>query len=241
MSQNIPTPHIDAKDPSEIASTVLMPGDPLRAKFIAENFLEDAKLFNQTRGMLGYTGDYKGKRVSVMGSGMGMPSSSIYFSELFDFYDVDCIIRIGSIGAMQADINLKDIIVATACHTDSKMFQGHFGNTTFAPTPDFDLLFDAKEQAEKMNVTAHFGAVKSADEFYGNEDERYTQRLMDYGTLGVEMETAGLYMLARKFNKRALGIFTVSDNLVTQEADSAEERQTAYSQMMELALEIAPA
>lgn len=241
MTQHIPTPHIDAKDPSEIASTVLMPGDPLRAQYIAENFLDQPTLFNQTRGMLGYTGTYKGKAVSVMGSGMGMPSASIYYSELFDFYDVDCIIRIGSIGAMQAHIQLKDLIVATACHTDSKMFHRHFGNTHFAPTPDFDLLFQAKEQAKLMDLAAHFGPVKSADEFYSNEDDRYSQRLMDYGTLGVEMETAALYMLALKFKKRALGIFTVSDNLVTHEADSAEERQTAYSQMMELALEIAPA
>lgn len=240
MSQNIPTPHIDATDPQQIARTVLMPGDPLRAKYIAENFLENVTQFNATRGMLGFTGEYKGQRISVMGSGMGMASSSLYFSELFDFYEVDCIIRVGSIGAMQEDIDLKDIIVATAAHTDSKMFQGFFGNTTFAPTPDVDLLFAAKDQAEEMGLTAHFGAVKSSDEFYSNEDPVYTERLADYGTLGVEMETAGLYMLGRKFNKQALGIFTVSDNLVTHEADEAKERETGYTKMMELALEIAP-
>lgn len=240
MNQNIPTPHIDASHPDQIAQTVLMPGDPLRAKYIAEKFLENVEQFNETRGMLGFTGDYKGKRVSVMGSGMGIPSAGIYYSELFDFYDVNCIIRIGSIGAMQEDINLKDIVIATAAHTDSNIFNGYFGNTRFAPTPDFDLIFDAKQKSDELGLKAHFGTVKSSDEFYGNEEEVYFDRLRHFGVLGAEMETAALYLLAQKFKKRSLGIYTVSDNIVTQQADPAKERETGYTQMMELALEIAP-
>lgn len=241
MTSNIPTPHIGATSKDQIAKTVLMPGDPLRAKYIAETYLEDAELFNEVRGMLGYTGYYNGKRVSVMGSGMGLASAGIYYTELYNFYDVETIIRVGTAGSMQKDIGLRDLVVATAAATDSSINDGKFGKTTYPPTPDFDLLLDAKNQADKMGITAHFGPVKSSDVFYNDEEEtKYSQKLADYGVLCTEMESAALFTIARQFNKRALGVFTISDSLVTSEADPAEDRQAGYTQMMELALEIAP-
>lgn len=240
MTANIPTPHIDATNPNQIANTVLMPGDPLRAKFIADTYLEDVEQFNATRGMLGFTGTYKGKRVSVMGSGMGIPSASIYYHELFAFYDVECIIRIGTAGSLQADIELRDLVVATGAATDSSINEGRFGRTHYQPGPDFDLVFAAKAEAENQGINAHFGSVKSSDHFYDDEDGQYTQKLADNGILCVEMEAAGLYTYAARNKKSALAMFTISDSLVTNEAESAEDRQTAYTQMMELALEIAP-
>lgn len=241
MTTNIPTPHIEATSAKQIASTVLMPGDPLRAKFIAETYLEDAELFNQVRGMLGYTGYYKGKRVSVMGSGMGLSSAGIYYTELFNFYDVDSIIRIGTAGSMQENIGLRDVVIATAAATDSAINTGKFGKTTFPPTPDFGLLMDAKAQADKMGITAHFGPVKSGDVFYTDaEEDKYAEKLADYGVLCAEMESAALFTIARQFKKRALGIYTISDSLVTSEAESSADREAGYTQMMELALEIAP-
>ncbi|NMA17144.1 MAG: purine-nucleoside phosphorylase [Clostridiaceae bacterium] len=237
---SIPTPHIAATSPDEIANTVLMPGDPLRAKFVAETYFEDAKQFNHVRGMLGYTGYYKGKRVSVMGSGMGMPSAMIYFHELFAFYEVETIIRIGSAGAMQPFVKLHDLILATASNTDSNINHGLFGAYAFCPTPDFELLLKAWETGKKMGLSMHAGTVCCSDQFYRELPEDVTKRLMQYGALGAEMESAGLYMTARKLGKRALAMFTVSDSLITKEADTAEARQTGYRQMMELALEIAP-
>ncbi|HNZ63136.1 MAG TPA: purine-nucleoside phosphorylase [Bacillota bacterium] len=237
----IPTPHIEAKSPDEIANTVLMPGDPLRAKFIAETYLDDVRQFNQVRGMLGFTGFYKGKRVSVMGSGMGIPSSSIYFHELFAFYEVGTIIRIGTSGAMQPYIALRDLVIATASNTDSNINSGLFGPYTFCPTPDFELLMQAYNRAKEMGIRVHAGTVCCSDLFYRELDPRVTERLQQYGALAAEMESAGLYMIARKLGKRALAMFTVSDSLVTKEAESPQARQEAYRQMMELALEIAPA
>lgn len=237
---HIPTPHIEATSIDQIAKTVLMPGDPLRAKFIAETYLTDVKQFNQVRGMLGYTGYYKGKRISVMGSGMGIPSAMIYYYELFQFYDVDNIIRIGTAGSLQPDIALKDLVIATAANTDSGITKGQFGNYQFCPTPDFLLLKAAYEQAEKMGIKAHLGTVLSSDVFYGESNPELTAKLQQYGVLCAEMESAGLFMTARRTGKKALAMFTISDSLVTNEAESSQDRQTGYTQMMELALEIAP-
>jgi purine-nucleoside phosphorylase len=238
---NIPTPHIEAKSPDEIANTVLMPGDPLRAKFIADTYFENPVQFNQVRGMLGYTGYYKGKRVSVMGSGMGIPSSMIYFHELYAFYEVDTIIRIGSAGAMQPHVHLHDLVIATASNTDSKINHGLFGPYDFCPTPDFDLLVEGVETAKAMDIPVHAGTVLCSDQFYRDFSEEVMGNLMRYGALCAEMESAALYMTARKLGKRALAMFTISDHILTQEADSPEARQEGYRQMMELALEIAPA
>lgn len=239
--KRIPTPHIEATSPDEIADTVLMPGDPLRAKFIAETYLTDVKQFNQVRGMLGFTGYYKGKRVSVMGSGMGIPSSMIYFYELFAFYDVKTIIRIGTAGSMQEHVGLRDLILATAAMTDSKINEGVFGNFQFCPTPDFELLLAAYEKAKELNIKAHAGVVTSGDQFYKEPAPEVREKLHQYGILAAEMESAGLYTTARRLGKRALAMFTISDNALTGEAESAENRQKAYTAMMEVALEIAPA
>lgn len=236
----IPTPHIEATHPDQIANTVLMPGDPLRAKFIAETYLDEVEQFNQVRGMLGYTGTYKGKRISVMGSGMGIPSAMIYYHELFSFYDVTTIIRIGTAGSLQPDIRLRDVVVATASCTDSNINHGKFGNTVFCPTPDFDLLVAAKAKADEMGITTHFGTVSSSDQFYSDEKGVYTEKMAQYGILAGEMESAGLFTAARRLGKRSLALFTISDSMLTQEAESALERQQGYTQMMELALEIAP-
>lgn len=238
---NLPTPHIEAKSPDEIAPTVLMPGDPLRARFIAEHYLDDYVQFNQVRGMLGYTGYYKGKRVSVMGSGMGIPSALIYIHELFAFYEVDTIIRIGSAGAMQHHVKLHDLVIATASSTDSKIKEGLFGAFEFCPTPDFDLLVEAYEKAKAMGIGVHAGTVCCSDQFYRKLSDEVNANLMSYGVLCAEMESAALYMKARELGKRALAMFTISDHILTQESDTAEARQEGYRQMMELALEIAPA
>ena len=237
---NIPTPHIEATSPDEIANTVLMPGDPLRAKFIADTYLTDVTQFNAVRGMLGYTGYYKGKRVSVMGSGMGVPSAMIYFHELFAFYEVETIIRIGTAGSNQHYIGLKDVVVATAACTDSNINTGKFGNIQFCPTPDFDLMLACKAKADEMGVTTHFGTVMCSDQFYGDRDLEVLAKLRQYGVLAGEMESAGLYTTARHLGKRSLALFTISDSALTEEAEGSKEREQGYTQMMELALEIAP-
>ena len=237
---SIPTPHIEAKSPDEIAKTVLMPGDPLRAQFVAQTYLEMPVCFNQVRGMLGYTGFYKGKRVSVMGSGMGIPSSMIYIHELYAFYEVDTIIRIGSTGAMQPEIKLHDLVLATAANTDSKINHGLFGPYEFCPTPDFDLLIQAYAKAKEKGIRVHAGTVLSPDQLYTSLHDQVVQNLMQYGALCAEMDSAWLYMQARQFGKRALCMFSVSDHILTGESDSPEARQEGYRQMMELALEIAP-
>ena len=234
----IPTPHIGASSKDEIANTVLMPGDPKRAKFIADTFLEEVTQFNNVRGMLGFTGYYKGKRVSVMGSGMGIPSAMIYYHELFAFYDVQTIIRVGTAGGLQPHLKVRDIIVATAANTPASVVRGKFDIIQFAPTPAFDLIIKAHEYAKSNNLNAFFGPVLSSDEFYRKWDPKVIENLKKYGTLGIEMEAAGLYMSALENNKQALCICTVSDN--SEEEESAEVREKAYTEMMEMALEIAP-
>lgn len=234
----IPTPHIGATSKDQIANTVLMPGDPKRAKFIADTFLEDVKQFNDVRGMLGFTGYYKGKRVSVMGSGMGIPSAMIYYHELFAFYDVQTIIRVGTAGGLQPSLKVRDIVVATAANTPASCINGRFGDIKFSPTADFDLLLAAKNYATEKGLNTNFGTVLSSDEFYRKWDPQIMENLIKYGTLGIEMEAAGLYMSALENGKKALCICTVSDN--SEGEDSAEVREKAYTEMMEMALEIAP-
>ncbi|MFM1539000.1 purine-nucleoside phosphorylase [Helcococcus bovis] len=233
----IPTPHIGATSKDQIADTVLMPGDPKRAKFIADTFLENVEQFNYVRGMMGFTGTYKGKRVSVMGSGMGIPSAMIYYHELFAFYDVKTIIRVGTAGGLQPNLKVRDIIVATAANTPSSVVRGKFGEIQFAPTATFDLVLKAHEYAKNNNLNAYFGTVLSSDEFYRKWDNGEIENLIKYKTLGIEMEAAGLYMSALENGKQALCICTVSDN--SEGEDSAEVREKAYTEMMEMALEIA--
>lgn len=236
---SIPTPHIGAKSKDEIAKTVLMPGDPLRAKLVADNFLEDVTCFNTVRNMLGYTGTYKGKKVSVMGSGMGMPSIGIYSYELFNFYDVDNIIRVGSSGSISEKVNVKDIILAMgACTNSNYMSQYHLPGT-FAPIADYKLLKAADEVATNRGLNVKVGNVLSSDTFYNVDAETATPAWKKMGVLAVEMEAAALYANATYAGKSALCILTVSDSILTGEALSAEERQTGFSQMLELALEIA--
>ena len=199
---SIPTPHISATSADQIAKTVLMPGDPLRAKYIAENFLEDVKQFTETRGMYGYTGYYKGKRVSVMGSGMGIPSSMIYFNELFNFYDVETIIRIGSAGSMQENIKLHDIVLATSACSESSINDNLFGNIHFSPTPDFNLLLEAYKKSQDLGYITHCGQVHSSDQFYNEMEPKVFENLQKYGVLCVEMESYGLFMAARKHGKK---------------------------------------
>ena len=236
---NIPTPHISATSADQIAKTVLMPGDPLRAKFIAENFLEDVTQFNKTRGMLGFTGYYNGKKVSVMGSGMGIPSSMIYYNELFGGYDVDTIIRIGTAGSMQENIKLHDIVIATSACSESSINDNLFANINFSPTPDFDLLFKTYNKSMELGYKTYCGQVHSSDQFYNDLPNEVFDNLRKYGVLCVEMESYGLFMTARKYGKKGLGIFTISDSLVEDVSDSAENREKSYTDMMKLALEVA--
>lgn len=234
---SIPTPHIEAKA-GEIAKTVLMPGDPLRAKFIANNYLEDVKCFNKVRNMLGFTGTYKGKEVSVMGSGMGMPSIGIYSYELFNFYDVDNIIRIGSAGGIADNIKLRDVVIGMGASTNSNYAIQYEIPGTFAPIADFGLLRSAVEAAEKLNIKTVVGNVLSSDPFYNDkQDTNSVWKKMQI--LCVEMEAAALYMNAARAGKKALGIFTISDHVFTGEALSSEDRQNTFHDMMKIALEVA--
>lgn len=232
-----PTPHIDAK-PEDFAKTVLMPGDPLRAKFIAENFLENPVLVNNVRGVQGYTGTYKGEKVSVMASGMGMPSMGIYSYELFNFFEVENIIRIGSTGALQDNIKVRDIVLAMGACTNSAYASQYGLNGFFAPVADFGLLCKAVDVAKGIKLDYHVGNVLTSDTFYSDETEA-NEKWRRMGVLAVEMETAALYMNAARSGKKALSIFTVSDHIFTGEATTAEERQNTFTQMMELALETA--
>ncbi len=230
------TPHNSAEK-GDIAKTVLMPGDPLRAKFIAENFMTDVKCFNEVRGMLGFTGKYQGKEVSVMGHGMGIPSIGIYTYELFNFYDVDNIIRVGSAGGLQDYVNVKDIIFAIGAHTDSN-YGFQFGlQGTFCPTASYDILEKAVNVAREKGVKFHVGNVLASDAFYKKCDEG--DRYKKLGTLAVEMETVALYMNAAEAGKNALTILTISDHLYKTEELSAQERQTGFTDMMEIALKTA--
>jgi len=229
--------HIGAKE-GEIANTVLLPGDPLRAKFIAETFLENPTLYNEVRGMYGYTGTYKGKKVSVQGSGMGVPSISIYVNELINSYGVKNLIRVGTCGSLQEDVKIRDVILAMSASTDSSINRIRFNGQDYAPTASFDLLKKAYDQAQKMNINPKVGNVLTADTFY-NDDPDSWKLWAKFGVLVVEMETAALYTLAAKYNVNALTLLTVSDSLVTREETSAEERQLTFTKMMEIALEIA--
>ncbi|WIO62596.1 purine-nucleoside phosphorylase [Staphylococcus aureus] len=231
------TPHIQPNG-VKIAKTVLMPGDPLRAKYIADNFLENVEQFNDVRNMFGYTGTYKGKEVSVMGSGMGIPSIGIYSYELYNFFDVDTIIRIGSCGALQENVNLYDVIIAQAASTNSNYVDQYNIPGHFAPIADFELVTKAKNVADQIGATTHVGNVLSSDTFY-NADPTFNDALEKMGILGIEMESAGLYLNAIHAGKKALGIFTVSDHILRDEATTPEERQNSFTQMMEIALEIA--
>lgn len=231
------TPHINPNG-APIAKTVLMPGDPLRAKFIAETYLDNVVQFNEVRNMLGFTGTYQGHEVSVMGSGMGMPSIGIYASELVKFYDVQRIIRIGSCGSLQKHINLYDIIIAMAASTDSNFMSQYNLPGTWAPTASWKLLKAAVDQAEAQGARYHVGNILSADVFY-NDDATVNERWSGMGVLGVEMESAALYAIAARHGIEALGLFTASDNIITGEQTTASERQTAFTAMMEIALPLA--
>jgi len=229
--------HIGAKE-GDIASTVLLPGDPLRAKYIAENFLTDAICYNEVRGMYGYTGTYKGKRISVQGTGMGIPSISIYVNELITNYKAKNLIRIGSCGSMQADIKIRDVILAMSASTDSHINKIRFHGMDYASTANFDLLKRAYDIALEKDISIKVGSVLTTDTFY-NDDPNSWKHWANYGILAVEMETAVLYTLAAKFKVNALSILTVSDSLVTREETTSEERQKTFNQMVEVALELA--
>lgn len=226
--------HIEAKK-GEIAETVLMPGDPLRAKWIAETFFENPVCYNKIRGMLGYTGTYKGKRVSVQGSGMGMPSSMIYFHELINDYGVKSIIRVGSAGSYQPQVKLNDVVLAMSASTTSGINNSRFINSDYSPTADFELFQKAVDFARSNNIPIKAGNILSSDEFYGDDPEDY-KLWAEYGVLCVEMETAGLYTIAAKYNVKALTILTISDSLVTEESLSSHERETTFRDMIEIAL-----
>ena len=228
------TPHIGAKQ-GDIAETILLPGDPLRAKYIADNFLENPVCYNEVRNMLGFTGTYKGKKVSVQGTGMGIPSISIYATELMKEYNVQNLVRVGTCGAIQKDVKIRDVILSMSASTDSQMNKKIFGTMDYAPTANFDLLKKAYDVGIEKGLNLKVGNVYSADIFYDDyaEHEKWAQ----YGILAVEMETSALYTLAAKYGRKALSILTVSDHILTGEATSAEERQTTFNQMIEVALE----
>lgn len=230
----IPTPHIGAKS-NEIAKTVLMPGDPLRAKFIAENYLSDVKCFNSIRNMLGFTGMYNNVRVSVMGAGMGMPSMGIYSYELFNFYGVENIIRIGTAGAVSDLVDVRDLVVGVGACTDSNYASQYKLPGTFAPIADYGLVRLAENASQQLGVKAVFGNVLSSDTFYGDDDESLN-KWRKMGVLAVEMEAAALYMNAARAGKKALCILTISDCPFKGVSLSAEERQSGFSEMMEVAL-----
>lgn len=228
--------HISAKK-GEIADTILLPGDPLRAKYIAETFLEDVVQYNEVRNMFGYTGTYKGKRISVQGTGMGVPSISIYVTELMQEYDVQKLIRVGTCGAIQKDVKVRDVIIGQSASTDSSLNKVLLNDLAYAPTADFDLLYKAYEAGKAAGLNLRVGNIFTADLFYN--DEADYKKWADYGILAVEMESAALYTLAAKFNRQALSILTVSDHILTGEATSSEERQTTFNDMIVVALEAA--
>ncbi|MFQ6484853.1 purine-nucleoside phosphorylase [Brachybacterium epidermidis] len=227
--------HIGAT-PDQIAPYVLMPGDPYRARWIAETFLEDPVQYNDVRGMLGYTGTYQGVRISAQGSGMGQPSIAIYAHELFTEYDVEAIIRVGSCGGLSDKVKVRDVVLGVAASTDSAMNVPRFRHVNYAPAADFDLLRLAAEVAEERLLPVIAGGLYSADQFY-NPDPEVTSTLADYGVLGVEMEASALYTLAAQFSRRALALCTVSDHLLTGEETSAMERQESFEDMIVVALE----
>lgn len=228
--------HIGAKE-NEIAEAILLPGDPLRAKHIAETFLEDVHCYNEIRNMLGFTGTYKGKRVSVQGTGMGVPSISIYINELMQSYGVQKLIRVGTCGAIQKNVKVRDIILAMSASTDSQMNRLTFGGVDYAPTANFELLKTAYDIGTEKNLSLKVGSVFTADLFYSDNAE--LEKWAQYQILALEMETAALYTLAAKFDRKALSVLTVSDHVLTGEETTAEERQTTFNEMIEVALETA--
>ncbi|WP_050180642.1 purine-nucleoside phosphorylase [Domibacillus robiginosus] len=228
--------HIGAKS-GDIAETVLLPGDPLRAKYIAETFLENPVCYNEVRGMLGFTGTYKGKKVSVQGTGMGVPSISIYVNELIQSYDVKNLIRVGTCGAIQQDVKVRDVILAMTSSTDSSMNRVTFPGIDYAPTADWSLLKAAHDAGTEKGLQLKVGSVFTADQFYNDNADH--KKWAQYGILAIEMETTALYTLAAKFGRRALSVLTVSDHIVTGEETTSEERQTTFNEMIEVALDAA--
>ena len=240
---NYPTPHINAV-PGDFGQTVLMPGDPLRSKFIAETYLEDARLVNNVRGIQGYTGWYKGTRVSVMASGMGMPSIGIYSHELYNVFGVENIMRIGSAGSIHPEIRVRDIVLGQGACTDSRWADQFRLAGTFAPICSYEMLEACVSVARQMDVRWHVGNLLSSDRFYGDETGvpealQANTGWRKMGVMAIEMEAAALYMNAARYGKNALAICTISDHILTGEATTAEERQSSFTQMMELALETA--
>lgn len=229
--------HIGAKK-GDIAETILLPGDPLRAKWIAETFFENPVCFNKVRGMLGYTGIYQGKRVSVMGTGIGVPSISIYAHELITLFGVKNLIRVGSSGSYQKNIKIRDVVLAMAASSNSGVNELRFGGADYAPTADFELFIKAVEAAKAKSIAIKAGNVFTSDEFYADDFESY-KKWSKFGVLCVEMETAGLYTVSAKHNAKALTILTISDSLVTGETTTSEERETTFKDMIEIALELA--
>ncbi|UZH55451.1 purine-nucleoside phosphorylase [Salinimicrobium tongyeongense] len=228
--------HIGANK-GDIAETVLLPGDPLRAKWIAETYLEDAKCYNQVRNMFGYTGTYKGRRISVQGTGMGVPSISIYAHELINEFGVKNLIRVGSAGSYQKSVKLRDIVIAMAASSTSGINQYRFQGADFAPTASFSLFQQAIEKAKEKKIEVKAGNVLTSDEFYADEFESY-QMWSNFGVLCVEMESSGLYTIAAKHGVNALSLLTISDSLVTKEKTTTEERESTFKGMVEIALEL---
>ncbi len=226
--------HIEAKQ-GDIAETVLLPGDPMRAKWIAETFFKDPFCYNDVRGMLGYTGTFKGKRVSVQGTGMGIPSTLIYCHELIQDYGVKNLIRVGSSGSYQKDLKIRDIVLAMSASSTSGINNSRFINADYSPTANFELFMKAAFYAKKNDIPIKAGNVLSADEFYEDDFNSY-KKWAKYGVLCVEMEAAGLYTIAAKYNVKALAILTISDSLVTKERTSTDERETTFNTMIEIAL-----
>ncbi len=229
--------HINAK-PGQIAETVLLPGDPLRAKWIADTFLDDIICYNEVRGMFGFTGFYKGKKVSVQGTGMGIPSTLIYCKELITEYGVKNLIRVGSAGSYQKELKIRDIVIAIAASTTSGINSQRFMGASYAPTVNFDLLKKALKESDNLGIPIKAGNVLSSDEFYTDDFNDY-KHWAEYGVLCVEMETSGLYTIAAKYNVKALSILTISDSLVTRERTSAKEREMTFSDMTKIALSLA--
>lgn len=229
--------HIGAKV-GEVADTVLLPGDPMRAKWIAEAYLEKPKLYNRVRGMFGYTGFYKGKAISVQGTGMGVPSSLIYFHELINEFNVKNLIRVGTAGSYQKDVKIRDTVIAMAASTTSGINNTRFINKDYSPTASYELFHKAIMYADQKGIDIKAGNVLSSDEFYEDNPDAY-KLWAEYGVLAVEMEAAGLYTIAAKYNVNALAILSISDSLVTGESISAEERESSFRNMIEIALNIA--
>lgn len=230
--------HIMADNKNDIAETVLLPGDPLRAKFIAEHYLENPKCYNEVRGMYGYTGTYKGKRISVQGTGMGLPSHSIYVNELIREYGAKRLIRIGSAGSINDNVNVRDIVLAQSACTNSAINKRRFYNMDYAPTANFNLLYEAYNKAKEKGANVKVGSVLSSDLFYDNTDIS-AKLWADYGVLAIEMETAELYTLAARYGVEALSVLTISDHVFKGIETSPKEREEGFTEMMEIALELA--